>query len=372
MKRTILALIILSAFALLLANEDESYVPGTLVFKVTNEFSTMTTREDGIIETEQEWFNELAIYYQITELKKRFNFTDREFFQHIYTCDFPEEVNLDAIISDFQSKENVTEAFKDIKVELYEVPNDEYYQEHQWPLQIVQAEYAWDNDCNPPEEIIVAVVDTGVDLCDPLDPNFTYNIHPDLTENILKYENGEPISHNVFSPVGFPLPAYDDKGHGTHVAGIIAATSNNNNEGIASLCGWHSNIKILPVKVFEWDEDEFGRSTNSGEGLLWAAEYSADIINTSWGYMIPLEPNSPTIAYIDEILEVAYENNCIVVSSAGNASSDWTGLINAPASRPGVISVAASDMYDEKAFYSTYADWVTITAPGGFGIYTQI
>jgi hypothetical protein len=99
MKRTILALIILYAFALLLANADESYVPGTLVFKVTNEFSTITIREDGIIETEQEWFNELAIQYQITELKRRFTFTDRDFFQNIYTCDFPEDVNLYIIFS---------------------------------------------------------------------------------------------------------------------------------------------------------------------------------------------------------------------------------------------------------------------------------
>jgi tetratricopeptide (TPR) repeat protein len=371
MKKKIVVLVILVLFVIsLFANADESYVPGTIVFKVTNEFSTITIREDGIIETEQEWFNELAIQYQITELKRRFTFTDREFFQNIYTCDFPEEVDLDMIISDFQSEseENVIEAFKDIKVELYEVPNDEYYQEHQWPLHIVQAEDAWDHDCNPPDTIIVAVVDTGVDICDSTHTQF--DIHQDLTENIMKNENGEPISHNVFSPVGFPLPAYDDKGHGTHVAGIVAATSNNN-EGIASLCGWHPNIKILPVKVFRWNPgNNYGRATNTGEGLLWAAEYGADVINNSWGYPWPFNPGDPLIAYIDSILAVAYDNNCIVVASAGNHRSDWTGSINAPASRPGVINVAASNMYDEKAFYSTYADWVTITAPGGAGIYS--
>ena len=100
MKKKIVVLAVLVLFVIsLFANEDESYVPGTIVFKVTNEFSTITTREDGIIETEQEWFNELAIQYQITELKRRFTFTDREFFQNIYTCDFPEEVNLYIIFS---------------------------------------------------------------------------------------------------------------------------------------------------------------------------------------------------------------------------------------------------------------------------------
>lgn len=371
MKKTILFSIIFFSFVMLNPNENDPYVPGTIVFKVATEFESIDVNQDGIIETDQAWFNSLAVEYEISKLKKRFTFTDKEFFQKLYTCDFPEEVNLEDILSDFVNESNVVQAFKDVKIVLNEVPNDEYYEDYQWPLQIIQAEEAWNYDCNPPEEIIVAMVDTGVDLCDPLDPNFAYNIHPDLTDNILKDTNGDPISYNVFSPVGFPLPAFDDKGHGTHTAGIVAATTDNDEEGISSLCGWHPNIKILPVKVFEWDEDNYGRSTNSGEGLLWAAEYSADIINNSWGSLLPVSPGEPILVYIDAILNVAYDNDCIVVASAGNTDSDWSNLINYPASRPGVINVAASNMYDEKAFYSTYADWVSITAPGGAGIYSS-
>ena len=99
-------------------------------------------------------------------------------------------------------------------------------------------------------------------------------------------------SHNVFN---VNQPAFDDIGHGTHVSGIVAATSNNG-IGVASLAGWHPNIKILPIKVFEAGDD--ARLTNTQEGLLWAAEYGADIINNSWGNRIPYAPGHPYIVII--------------------------------------------------------------------------
>lgn len=208
-KKLVMTLIGLLLIASLFSSEEGEYAEGTIFFRVYNDFTYINVDNNGIIETDQEWFNLLSNQFSIYEMKHLFSYSSEPDLQYYYSCMFPDTLDLNEVKNTFKAKSGyVEDAYKDIALELYEVPNDEYYnQYYQWPLDLVEAEDAWNIDVPPVGEIIVAVVDTGVDFCDPLDPNLVFNIHPDLTENILKDTNGDPIGYNVFFE---NRPAYDD------------------------------------------------------------------------------------------------------------------------------------------------------------------
>ncbi len=376
-KRLIFTFIGIFILTGLFSEEEGKYAQGTIFFRVYNDFSYMQVNQNNVVETDQAWFNAIANEYEIYEMIHLFEYTTKSELQHYYSCMFPDSLDIDVVKNVFKSKTSYVEyTFKDIALEFHAIPEEEYY-DYQWPLDIIQAEDAWDIDVSPTEEIIVAVIDTGVNLMESLDPEMIPGIHPDLTNNILKDINGNPIGYNVFSPY---LP-YDDIGHGTHVAGVVAATTNNN-LGVASLAGWHENIKIMPVKIQKRLDgnyliEVFG--SRAAYGICWAAGYNqygigADIINMSWGppYALDLQEEDDAAYYnmINIAIDIAQEAGCLCVASAGNFGSDWTELDTAPASLDGVISVAASNMEDTKATYSSYAEWATVTAPGGDGIFT--
>ena len=359
---------ILSALLLCMvisADEPDSlYVPGKILFKVINDFTTINVRIDGIIETEQQWFNELAILYQITELRKLYVYSVIPSMQKTYHCIFPDSTTLETVIADFENRaEHVTMVYKDVYVSLCSVPNDEYYEDHQWPLQQVNGEAAYDalEDVNLPpgvDQIIVALVDTGVD----------YN-HPDLENNILKYPNGSPVGFNLI----WPEQEFDDDcGHGTLVAGIIAAETNNE-IGIASLGGNNNLIKIMPIKIF--DSEGGGTASIALEGLNWAVEnptiYKADVVNMSW-MINTWNVDDPNYLDFQEFFDY-YSNvsNCAFIAPVGNHGFDQSNAWynNAiPARLNNVFSVAATNINKSKADYSSWASWVDISAPGGSGI----
>ena len=370
----------------LFSEEEGKYAQGTIFFRVYSDFAYIQVNQNNIVETDQAWFNAIANEYGIYEMIHLFEYATKSELQHYYSCMFPDSLDLDVVKNTFKSKASYVEnAYKDIAIEFHAIPEEEYY-DYQWPLEIVQAEDAWDIDVAPTEEIIVAVVDTGINLYEDLYddegiPLFIPGIHPDLTNNILKDEYNNPIGYNVFSPNGYPLEAFDDIGPGTHVAGVVAATTNNN-LGVASLAGWHENIKIMPVKIQKRYDGNYLITVIGSRalfGILWAAGWNqygitADIINMSWGPPYVLDLNDPNDFWYYHAMEIAIQtardNGCICVASAGNYGFDWADLPMAPASLEGVICVTASNIEDSKATYSSYAYWASLTAPGGDGIFS--
>jgi hypothetical protein len=176
----------------------------------------------------------------------------------------------------------------------------------------------------------VAVVDTGVD----------YN-HPDLTGKVTK---GPDYVDGDLSPM-------DETGHGTHVAGIIAAT-NNNNLGVAGVSG---KSAILAVRVGTGYIPTFAAAA----GIVYAADaVGVKVMNLSWG-------GSYDSAIIKDAVAYAVGKNILVVASAGN--DDTTDPMY-PASYPGVLSVGATGTDDSgddvKTEFSNYCDTVDIAAPG--------
>jgi subtilisin family serine protease len=191
----------------------------------------------------------------------------------------------------------------------------------------IKAPAAWE-ETKGREDIVVAVVDSGVDMD-----------HPDLKNKIVN--SGKDFINN-------DNDATDDFWHGTFVAGIIGA-QNDNAEGIAGVA-W--NCKILPVKVL--DNTGFGPTDKVADGILWAADNGAAVINLSLG----AETGTETLR---AALKYAYDKGVVIVAAAGNAN----GNVYYPAAYDTyVLSVAATDYNDTRAASSNYGARIDVAAPG--------
>lgn len=207
----------------------------------------------------------------------------------------------------------------------FEAPNDPDYVK-QWNLRSINVESAWEETKGA--GMTVAVIDTGVTAV------------PDLQQT--KFVKG-------YDFVNDKEEADDDNGHGTHVAGTIAQ-STNNNYGVAGIA-YEANI--MPLKVLS----AFGGGTiaDIAEAIRFAADNGADVINLSLG-------GAGESQVLKEAVDYAYSKGVVVVAAAGNENRNSASY---PARYPHVISVAATGPSGEKAPYSNFGAGVDISAPGG-------
>lgn len=208
-----------------------------------------------------------------------------------------------------------------------EVPNDPDYSK-QWNLRSIKIESAWEETKG--SGVTVAVIDTGI------------SIVPDLKDT--KFVPG-------YDFVNDQVETTDDSGHGTHVAGTIAQ-STNNNYGVAGIA---YEASLMPLKVLS----AFGGGTvaDIAEAIKFAADHDADVINMSLG-------GGGESQLLKEAIAYAYQKGVVVVAAAGNANQNAASY---PARFPHVIGVAALDAAGEKAPYSNFGAGVDISAPGGSG-----
>lgn len=211
--------------------------------------------------------------------------------------------------------------------------NNEIANLSQWYLE--RLEYDKVHKISTGDNVVIAVIDSGVD--------FT---HPDLEGSILP-------GIDLIDRSGDGRT--DPNGHGTHVAGIIAA--NKNDYGTTGLA---FNSKILPVRVL--DQYGEGNDADIAFGILWAAKNGANIINLSLGGT----KEDPLLR--DAIAEVT-KNGVLVVAASGNTGD--SGDIFFPAANPSVIAVAATDLLDRVAVFSTRGEYVDISAPGSMILSTS-
>lgn|GEM_PF-1896861 len=205
-------------------------------------------------------------------------------------------------------------------------PNDLQYS-RQWGMEKIKAAGGWDA-AHPGSEVIIAVLDSGVDVN-----------HPDLKDRLVP-------GVNTVNPL---KSARDSDGHGTHVAGIAGAATGNGT-GVAGVAGI-AGIKIMPVKVFDgWN----GTDISITDGIIWAADHGAKVINMSFGSNYPSKILADAIDY-------AYEKGVVLVAAAGNWASEE---ISYPAAVSKVISVSATDKEDNLAGFSSYGPEIDICAPG--------
>ena len=231
----------------------------------------------------------------------------------------------------YSSNPRVAYAEPDFVVEALGTPDDPGFVS-QWGMVRIQAPEAWDVTTGSPS-INIAILDTGVDLD-----------HPDLADRIV-------------SNINFSSSATVDDvhGHGTHVAGIAAAMTNNG-VGVAGL-GYTATI--MNVKVM--GDSGAGAYSSVASGIVWAADNGADIINMSLG-------GSGYSATLEDAVNYAWSKGVVVVAAAGNGGSSAPFY---PAYYTNCIAVAATDAYDAKTSWSNYGYWVDVAAPG-VGIYSTL
>lgn len=247
------------------------------------------------------------------------------------------------------------------------IPNDPYVLPEQWYIQApndadVDLPDAWDLERGS-ASVVIGILDSGVDLGHPDLAGKFWTNPGEIPGNSLDDEgdgyvddvNGWDFGDGDSDPN--PNPMFDaatdiDIGfHGTFVAGIAAA-STNNNEGIAG-AAWH--CPILPLKVTN------SAGVITSEAVASAFEYAAfhqiEVLNASLGAVD--EPGVPE--FFQALVDLADSAGVLVVSSAGNSSEDAPSY---PAASAGAVSVAATDRSQFRASFSNWGSWVDLAAPG--------
>jgi thermitase len=234
--------------------------------------------------------------------------------------------NVEAAIKKLENNPNVEYAEPNYILSATFTPNDTYYSTHQYGLQTTQTNLAWDVTQGSSSQEI-AILDSGVDYT-----------HPDLNDKtILGYD----FVDNDNTPM-------DLNGHGTHVAGIAAAETNN----ATGIAGTAPNTKILAVRVL--DAAGSGSLDGVANGIRYAADQGAEVINLSLGC------NCHTVA-LEDAVNYAWSKGVVVVAAAGN---DGVSTTFEPASYTNVIAVGAVNDRDRKASFSNWGTWVDVVAPG--------
>lgn len=199
-----------------------------------------------------------------------------------------------------------------------------------WHFKAIGADAAW-SVTRGERRVKVAVLDTGVDL-----------VHPDLQAN-LDMTNARNLIENNRTPD-------DDFGHGTHVAGLVAAVAGN---GIGA-CGVAPGVLVTPYRVL--GADGTGTSTTTILALDAAVAAGCKIVNLSLG--------SPSRSDVEaDAIARAQAKGVLIVAAAGNEAADGN-YVEYPAAYPGVLAVGATDRTDARALFSNFGSYVSITAPG--------
>ncbi len=259
----------------------------------------------------------------------------------------PRNRTVEEMVAIYSQNPNVEYAEPNFIASALMTPNDPYYS-YQWHLDNsyyggINMEFAWDIQTGDPS-VVVAVIDTGVAYED-YQPSRRekYYLAPDLAQTSFKpgYDSVNDDTH-----------PNDDNGHGTHVAGTIAQ-STDNTIGVAGVA---FNCSIMPVKVL--DKRGSGTYADIADGVYFAADKGADVINLSLGGTSP----STTI---EDALAYAYEKDVTIVCAAGNEYEEGNPPVYPAAYDDYCIAVGATRYDETRAYYSNTGSYLDLTAPGG-------
>lgn len=210
-------------------------------------------------------------------------------------------------------------------------PNDPLYKK-QWHLKKIGTPRAWDFSTG--KGVTVAVIDTGIGCEDFGGFKKLSDLHN--TECVGGWNFVSGNEH-----------ANDDHGHGSHVAGTIAQSTNNDHGG----AGIAYHVKLMPIKVL--GADGSGTTADIADAVRWSADHGADVINMSLG-------GPRDSAVLQKAINYAVSKGVTVVAAAGNSG----GSVGYPGANRNVVCVSASDQEDKLAKFSSRGDTVDIAAPG--------
>jgi len=360
MKRIYLAIIaIVLSVSVLAQNVDYWCVDGRVYFKINDDVALNISHEDGNVNPKDVFFlRDLIDEYQISNLNMPFLSAESDILQRIFRMDFEKMYEVDQLVKDMNNMPEIEYAEKAPLFRISMVPDDPYYGEvsgggifggtadANWHLTLIGAEAAWDLETGN-TEIVVAVLDNAIDVN-----------HPDLQNKIVSQID---LGNGDSDPS--PPEATYIWSHGTHGAGLIGAETDNG-IGVASI-GY--DVSIMAVKL--GDDASDGQAMAAGfEGIVWAADNGADVINMSWGSPQFFITMQHTVNY-------AYNKGCVMVGAAGNNGNGMetemnpdipVNYIGYPAALEHVIAVGSCDVGDNKSDFSNYGTWIDVLAPGGY------
>jgi thermitase len=220
-------------------------------------------------------------------------------------------------------------AEEDFLAQVFEIPNDSLYGS-QWGLTKIQAPGAWEVT-HGGGSVDIAIIDTGIN-----------NSHPDLSAKIIASVNC------TISSSCPPATTTDPYAHGTHVAGIAGAITNN----AVGVAGTSWEGRLMSVKSL--DDSGSGYYSWIANGIYWATDNGAEVINLSLG-------GSSSSNTLRNAVDYAWSKGVVIVAAAGN---NGTSSRSYPAYYTNTIAVSATDANDNKASFSNYGSWVDLAAPG--------
>jgi subtilisin family serine protease/PKD repeat protein len=328
--------IFLAFFMLQLSAQNvyQWYQDGVVVFQLkTNQPHKIPQREQKQ-DLLFDFLEPLKEKYKITEVYQLLPDYPDEKLIRTYQINFDEIYRVEDLIKEVASQSTIEYAEKKELHVKFLTPNDlganSTSGTGMWHLYNMRAPQAWDLSTGS-AGIVVAVTDDAI-----------RTTHEDLTGKFVAGNDATNQNSTDPNPCGG-----NDGNHGTHVAGTVGARTNNG-LGVASI-GW--NVSIMPVKIGRCSD---GALTAGYEGVAWAANNGAHVINMSWG-------GAGTSTFGLNTVNAAYNQGAILVAAAGN---DGTTQQFYPAAYTNVIAVASIQSDNTKSSFSQYGSWINISAPG--------
>jgi subtilisin family serine protease len=277
----------------------------------------------------------------------------------VYVSDVPPGVSVEAVAARLAADSRVEYAQPDYVREAHQAPNDPYSRSSgswgqsyadQWALPKINVEHAW--AFSRGEGIVVAVVDSGID---PLYPELVGRMWENPEEQGQGPPNGYPGDSLGWDFVGNDNDPQDEFGHGTHMAGIIAAETDN---GIG-IAGVAPAARLMAVRVM----NASGRGTSStiAAGIVYAADNGAQVITVSSGCVA----RCPSDPLVEQAVRHAASKGAILVLSAGNRGDDLAFYSPQNMTDPRPTVVSATDELDRRESFGNAGAYVDLVAPGG-------
>ena len=276
----------------------------------------------------------------------------------IFVLDLAPDLDVDALAREYAQVPGVVWAEPERTYEAVLIPNDPYFASSGawgqpfrdlWGLVNISASAAW--DVTRGAGVVVAISDTGVDGGHPDLAGRMWTNPGEIAGNGVDDDgNGYVDDTGGWDASNSDNDPFDDNGHGTHVAGTVAAAVNNG----LGVIGVAFEAQIMPVKGIGGGGS--GASVALAETILYATDNGADVINASWG-------GFGESFLISDAVAAAHAAGVVFVAAAGNASRDTAGFF--PASHPDAIAVAAFNHNDEIADFSNFGPRIDVAAPGG-------
>lgn len=332
-------------------------VPGQVIVKLQErpalQALTAEPEADGVIATGLEFIDRLNELFQVYAFEPLLEPLARAAGESVetlgiqranllgfYVVSFDPQYDPNEVASAFEADPNVVYAEPNYVAYVSEqpparlafTPNDPYFA-FQWHMPQIQAPQAW--DVSTGQDVLIAVLDTGI-----------------AYEDFGEYRRAPDLGNTRFVPgydfINNDPHANDDEGHGTHVAGTIAQSTNNGLGGT----GVAFNASLMPVKVL--DSQGQGSHDAIAQGIVYAADRGARIINMS----LSGRTGSSTLA---EAIDYAANKGVLVVAAAGNSG----GAVEYPAAYGSVLAVGALGYDRTRVDYSNFGSQLALVAPGG-------